>query len=144
MWHIHKKSLGIVTKSEPIEGPAQLAPTNWEQGHRHSTARPPLSQKPNIYKHKCVICNQIKVKSICEKFCLSESPRAEMFLKATVHYQDEIYTRTCVIQEVSSVFAADLSYHKICIKNYLLKYDLWQILRSYQCSTWWPKSDEKQ
>ena len=122
--YTHKKSLiDMVSRCEPTDEPAQSTSTTREQAHREATAHPPPSRKPDIYKHKCVICNQIKVKNICGKFRLSESPRAEKFLKATVHYQVEVYTRTCDIQDVSSVFGADLYCHKICIKNYLLKYD---------------------
>ena len=48
---------------------------------------------------------------------------AEKFLKATIHFQDEVYQRTCDLQDVYRIFGADLHCDKNCIKNYLIKYD---------------------
>ena len=43
-------------------------------------------------------------------------------MKATLYLQDDVFTRTCHLQDVSSVFGADLLCHVSCISGYLLKY----------------------
>ena len=54
---------------------------------------------------------------------MSEDNRANNFLKATIYFRDEVYIRTRDLQDVYSVFGADLYCHKNCIRRYLLKYD---------------------
>jgi len=54
---------------------------------------------------------------------MSESQRAKKLLEATVFMQDEVYTRTCDLQDVHSVFGADLYCHKQCVSRYLLQYE---------------------
>ena len=58
-----------------------------------------------------------------QKFRISEEERAKHFLKAAVFFQDEVYVRTCDLQDVHSVFGTDLFCHKKCIKSNLQKYD---------------------
>ena len=58
-----------------------------------------------------------------EKFRISEEERAKKFLKAAVFFQYEVYVRSCDLQDVHSVFGADLFCHKRCIKSHLQKYD---------------------
>ena len=43
-------------------------------------------------------------------------------MKATLYLQDDVFTRTCHLQDASSVFGADLLCHVNCISRYLLKY----------------------
>lgn len=62
-----------------------------------------------------IICNQKSHNRIYEKYRISEYPRAEGFLKATLYLQDGVFTRTCDLQDVSSVFGADLLSHVNCI-----------------------------
>lgn len=122
--YTHKKSLTKVAADHLSQvSSTESSPLSTRLASRDAACRPPPSQKVDIYKHLCIICNQIKTKGICEKFRLCELPRAKKFLEATVFFQDEVYTRTCDIQDVSSIFGADLYCHKVCIRNYLTKFD---------------------
>ena len=69
-----------------------------------------------------MICGHLKHKADYEKFRISEEERAKKFLKAAVFLQDEVYVRTCDLQNVHSVLGTDLFCHKKCIKSYLQKY----------------------
>ena len=77
----------------------------------------------NIYQQKCVICDSIKHKGTYNKFRISEGPRAHRFLEATCFFQDGVYTRTCDLQDINSVFGADIYCHGPCMKHYLIKYE---------------------
>ena len=72
---------------------------------------------------KCVICGKTQHNGIREKFRICEAPRANKFLQAAIYLQDEVFTKNADLEEGSSVFGADLCYHKTCIKgssSYLL------------------------
>ena len=53
---------------------------------------------------------------------MSEDSRANKFLSATVFFRDDIFTRTCDLQDINNVFGADLYCHKNCINSYILKH----------------------
>ena len=86
-------------------------------------SRPPPSPRCDIYSHKCVICTHVKHLNVYEKYRISETDRAKKFLEATVCLQDDVYSRTCDLQDEHSVFGADLFCHKLCIRNYIAKFD---------------------
>lgn len=81
----------------------------------------PLCQQ--YKKQSCVICGNVKHQGIYEKYRISESNRATKFLEATTYLQDEVYTRTCDLQDETAVFGADLVCHKVCIRKYILDYE---------------------
>lgn len=89
-----------------------------------SIPRADPSDTSEMYKQTCVICGHIKHKGQYEKYRISESNRAKTFLEATTYLQDEVYTRTCDLQNEHSVFGADLYCHKPCIRTYISKYEL--------------------
>ena len=82
-----------------------------------------VAKECDIYKTKCVVCGNVKHRGAYEKHRISETERAKKFLKATIFMQDEVFTRTCDLQDAQSVFGADLYCHKLCIRDYLIKYD---------------------
>ena len=88
-----------------------------------NTPRPGPSPQIDIYRQKCVICGCVKHQGLDEKYRISESNRALKFLEASVFIQDDVYTRTCDLQDVNSVFGADLYCHKICVNRYIQKYE---------------------
>lgn len=123
-----KKTLDRISNKNISQGstPGSTETTD-DQSKRFSTRskiKPRESPNPaDIYSTACVICGQIKYKGVCEKFRIAESNRAEIFLKATVFYQDDVYTRTCDLQDIHSVFGADLLCHKNCIRSYIRRYE---------------------
>ena len=48
--------------------------------------------------------------------------RAKQFLSTTKFFKDDIYTRTIFLNNVGDVFAADILYHRNCLRNYILKF----------------------
>ena len=95
-----------------------------KRNRRASTvARTNPSPKSEIYKKTCVICGLTKHKGDYEKYRISETDRATKFLEATMFMQDDVYTRTCDLQDIHSVFGADLYCHKPCVNHYLLNFD---------------------
>ena len=55
-------------------------------------------------------------------FRICESERAENLREAVIFLQDEVYIRTCDLQDASKCFGADLYYHRSCLPSYINKY----------------------
>ena len=85
--------------------------------------RPKPTPDYNIFNKICVICGNISYKRSYEKFRISEGPRAKKFLEATCFFKDDVYTRTCDLQDIESVFGSKIYCHGQCTKRYLIKYD---------------------
>ena len=64
-----------------------------------------------------VSCGKTQHNGIREKIQICEAPRANKFLRAAIYLQDEVFTTIAHLEEESSVFCADLYYHKTCIEN---------------------------
>ena len=58
-----------------------------------------------------------------QKYRICESDSAAKFREATLFLQDDVYARTCDLQDSSKVFGADLFYHRVCLPAYVNKYD---------------------
>lgn len=81
--------------------------TGNDKRNRSTISKTKPQESPNtvdIYAAEYVICGQIKYKGVCEKFRISECYRAEIYFKAIVCYENEVYTRTCDLQDIQSVF----------------------------------------
>jgi hypothetical protein len=89
-----------------------------------SARAPPKSHNVAMYRQTCVICGFITHDDDYSKCRISESDRAQKFLEATVYFQDDIYTRTCDLQDINAVFGADIYCHKKCIRLYLRKHEI--------------------
>ena len=90
----------------------------------HSTQRaPPSSKIEPTYNMKCVICGNTSHKKVYQKTRISEPTRAQSLLNASKFIQDECYTRIADLQTTSTLIAADIYVHKICIRKYLKKYE---------------------
>lgn len=77
------------------------------------------NKKPQV----CVICNHSskgKYETQLHRIC--EVERAKSFLAATRFNLDAVFDRTSTLQDVNSVFAADIMCHKKCINQYILQY----------------------
>ena len=44
-------------------------------------------------------------------------------LSMLVHFQDDVYTRVCDLEDSASIFGADILYHNDCMRAYLRTYD---------------------
>jgi len=53
-----------------------------------------------------VICNHVRHSGVRQKFRICESDRATRFLNATMHFQHEVFTRVCDLQDPAAVFSA--------------------------------------
>ena len=80
------------------------------------------SSRKEIIKIKCIICCKTQHGGIREKFRMSEYPRPQKFIKATLFLQDDVYTRVADLEDERSIFEADLYYHKVCLESYPQKY----------------------
>ena len=85
-------------------------------------SRNPASDNEDFYKKICVVCGAAKQNGVYIKYRISEKDRAKKFLNATLHFQDDVYTRTSDLEDESSIFGADLFCHKYCIRSYFNKY----------------------
>ena len=68
-----------------------------------------------LYQKTRVICSKARHKTEYMKYRISEKGRAEMFLMTTLVLLYDVCTRTSDLQNISSVFEADLYCHKECI-----------------------------
>ena len=80
---------------------------------RLSTPCPKTNPKCNPKNVTCVICGNIKHSRSKIKFRISETDSATKFLQVTLCLQDEVHLRTCDLQDVNSVFGADLYYSSL-------------------------------
>ena len=60
---------------------------------------------------------------VYRKYRISKKERASKFIEATVYFQDDVYQRTCDIQDTKSLCEADLLCHKRCINRYLIEFE---------------------
>ena len=77
----------------------------------------------SLRDRKCIICDSKSHKQEYLKYRICESSRASLFLAAATFFQDDVFTRTCDLQDAYAVFGADLFYHMECMPKYLYKYD---------------------
>ena len=61
-----------------------------------------------MYTQSCVICASKKHDGSYDKFRISENQKAEQFLQATSFFQDEVYVRTCDLQDGSTIWCTSL------------------------------------
>ena len=70
----------------------------------------------------CIICNHKKVKGEKKLFRVSDPNRAKLFIAAYRFNQDDVFARCSIYSTAGDIFAADVLSHKLCMKNYLVKY----------------------
>ena len=63
-----------------------------------------------------MICDKTQTNEISE-FRICEASGESKILQAAIYLQDEVFTTIADLEEESSVFCADLYYHKTCIEN---------------------------
>ena len=127
--YVHKKKLEKIVQHDTcvVSKGASLSRENvTSQGKTRRSmldSRDPVTKPDdvNIFSKPCVICGNVKHKMDYGKFRISEKNRAEAFLKAATILQDDVFTRTCDLQDANAVLAADLYCHKLCIRNYIRK-----------------------
>ena len=71
----------------------------------------------------CIICDMSSHNKDSTTLRICETKRAENFFQITRFYQDDVFRRTAHLQDAEDVFAADIYYHKNCLRGYELKYE---------------------
>ena len=94
-----KSVLDRITKGKSAESPDDTTRSKRAVRRSSSMPRPEPTPECKIYKQTCVICGNAKHQGNYEKYRMSESQRAKKLLEATVFMQDEVYTRTCDLQD---------------------------------------------
>ena len=113
---------GIQKDRNPTEDPppstchGKIASRPFARSSHEPTRDPVVPNEVGIYQKTCVICSEARHKTEYMKYCISEKGRAEKFLKTTLVLLDDVCTRTSDLQNISSVFEADLYCHKECIR----------------------------
>ena len=88
---------------------------------------------------KCVICNKIGYKGDKCKSQILSKDRAGRFLEAVRASKDDVFTRVADLDTADTLIAADIFYHKQCMRKYLDAHE--QALRtcllcSEPCRVW--------
>lgn len=78
-----------------------------------------LSTQPSPNEKTCIICYHIKCHGDSKRYRVSERDCANNLLKATAFYKDIVQTRIVFLETIEDVFAADIMYHKGCLRKYL-------------------------
>ena len=90
---------------------------------RHSVLYVGLPTKVHMINTRhSVLYVGLPTKAHMRNIRISEDSRANNFLSATAFFRDDIFTRTCDLQDINDVFGADLYCHKNCINSYILKH----------------------
>ena len=58
-----------------------------------------------------------------QKYRICESDSAVKFCEVTLFLQDDVYARTCDLQDSSKLFGADLYFHRVRLPDYFNKYN---------------------
>ena len=81
--------------------------------------RPERKYNPNA----CLIYNQITFKKVKEKMALTGKERAKKLFDCIHELQDDVFIRIAMINTVDDFLNANFKYHKVCIENYLKRYE---------------------
>lgn len=91
------------------------------------TPRAPPSSEKDPKELRCTVCGsgalRVKGKRSFEKYRISTFERTQMFLDATRFFKDEVYERVLYLEEPGDVLAADIYYHRDCLRRYLLVFE---------------------
>ena len=101
-----------------------VSPKPMRSSHRLSSPPPSLVPGASDPMSKlCIICNNVTKNKVREKYRICERSRAKCFLAAVRFNQDDVCTRCVFFHKIDDVFAADLYAHKLCMRNYLSKFE---------------------
>ena len=121
----HQKSVNKHRRASSVpRDQAERCPETSKRSRSLSTARNPAGKKVDIYTTPCVICGQVKYHGSTNKHRICESGRAQHFLEVTSFFQDEVYKRTCDIQDIYGVFGSDIYYHPACFSKYIKRFEI--------------------
>ena len=122
--YTHQKSVNKHRRASSVpRDQAERCPETSKRSRSLSTARNPAGKKVDIYTTPCVICGQVKYYGSTNKHRICESGRAQHFLEVTSFFQDEVYKRTCDIQDIYGVFGSDIYYHPACFSKYIKRFE---------------------
>lgn len=70
----------------------------------------------------CIICSQKKRRGCYKLLRISESERAEKFMKAFNFFKDMVFDKCFILQTSNDICAAGIYYHKSCLNQYFQEY----------------------
>ena len=121
----YKRYIHLDTKSPPSTPAPSFTDTSKKQEsppamrttRASTTARSDPSPNADKYDTICVVCDCKSVTHIYEKFRLCESGHVEKFPQASLFTQDDVYTRIYDLKDVTSIYQANLLFHKNCVRS---------------------------
>lgn len=87
-----------------------------------SRASKRFSEEFQISCNKCIICAKFSHNKDTKLHSVGEE-RAKILLRASRSFADDIFTRTCTLNNVEDFVRADLKYHSACMRSYQHKYE---------------------
>ena len=86
-----------------------------------------MRRKQCSCKEFCIICNSAVVKHKQKKdhklYIIREAPCAQKLLNAAQLFQDDVFNRMALMNDIHDVFGADVSRHNICLTRYFNAYN---------------------
>lgn len=111
-----------IKKCEMLAAVVQVD-TDSSQHPPNPTRKSTRQNNITLTNHSCVVCLKFKSKNVSRTYRISEEDSAVKFLDATRYFQDEVFSKTAHLTDILSVYAADIYYHKLCLRKYFRKYD---------------------
>ena len=65
----------------------------------------------------------MKSKGDAKRMRICKARRARLFRPAIKYNKDDVYTPSSLLQNIGDVFAADVMYPKMCLSNYLRRFE---------------------
>ena len=65
----------------------------------------------------------MKSKGDAKRMRICKARRGRLFRSAIKYNKDDVYTRSSLLQNIGDLFAADVMYHKMCLSNYLRRFE---------------------
>lgn len=102
------------------------SPTLTTTRSQSNSMRTPACMAPSratvYYQYTCVICDNKSFNCEFIKYRIYDHTRAKIFLDGTVYYLDDVFRRTCDLQDEHAVYGPAIYYHQ-CMCKYIQQYE---------------------
>ncbi len=114
-----RQSIEIAQQSENPESKSTSSGIKTRSRSSVGRNRPiPTVSLTELRELRCIVCGSYSHMNDFKKVRISEEPLASKLLEATMFFQDEVFNRTCDLEDSDAVIAADCYYHPDCMKAY--------------------------